>query len=101
MNSETFSERQRILQAERQRTYRERRRQTERENIAPSRRKEITDEINEISSVPKARVYPWISFELCCHTLGNMTYRCNECETMIWLNERVTKLVKLPVFSNC
>src|SRR5271156_462579 len=104
MNSEIISERQRILQAERQRFYRERKRQIEKENTAPSKRtKEITDEIIEIeiSPVPKARVYPWISLGLHCHTLGNMTYKCNECGAMMWLDERVTKSVRLPVFSTC
>ncbi len=102
MNSETLRERQRILQAERQRSYRERKRQIEKENTAPSKRtKEITDEINEISPVPKARVYPWISLGLRHHTLGNMTYKCNKCEAMMWLDERVTNSVKLPVFSTC
>src|SRR6266542_1064739 len=102
MNSETLRERQRILQAERQRSYRERKRQIEKENTAPSKRtKEITDEINEISPVLKARVYPWISLGLRHHTLGNMTYKCNKCGAMMWLDERVTNSVKLPVFSTC
>jgi hypothetical protein len=35
------------------------------------------------------------------HTLGNMTYKCSECEAMMWLDERVTKSVRLPVFSTC
>ena len=83
MNSESLRERQRMLQAERQRTYRERKRQIEKENTPSKRTKEVTDEINEISPVPKARVYPWISLGLCHHTLGNMTYRCSECGAMM------------------
>ena len=101
MNSEAFKERQRILQAECQQSYRNRKRPIEKENTAPLRRKEITDEINEISPIPKARVYSWISLGLHHHTLGNMTYRCNECGAMMWLNEKVTKSVRLPVFSTC
>ena len=101
-NSEELRERQRILQAERQQSYHERKRQIEKENTAPSKRtKEITDEINEISPIPKARIYPWISLGLRHHTLGNMTYKCSKCEAMMWLDERVTKSVRLPVFSTC
>ena len=102
MNSEILKERQRALQAERQRSYRERKRLIEKENTAPSKRtKEVTNEINEISSVPKARVYPWISLGLRHHTLGNMTYKCSECGAMMWLDERITNSVRLPVFSTC
>ena len=104
MNSKIHIERQRILQAECQRSYCERKRQIEKENTAPSKRtKEITDEIIEIetSPVPKARVYPWISLGLHHHTLGNMTYKCSECGAMMWLDERVNKSVRLPVFSTC
>src|SRR5438034_2516264 len=102
MNSEIHKKRQRMLQVERQRAYSERKRQLGKENTALSkRRKEVTDEINEISPVPKARVYPWISLGLCHNTLGNMTYKCNECGAMMWLDERVTKSVRLPVFSTC
>jgi hypothetical protein len=102
MNSDTLRERQRMLQAERQRSYRERKRQIEKENTAPSKRtKEITDEIIELSSVPKARVYPWISLELRRHTLGNMTYKCSKCGAMMWLDERINKSTRLPEFSTC
>jgi hypothetical protein len=101
-NSEILRERQRILQIERQRSYRERKRQIEKENTEPSKRtKEITDEIHEISPIPKARVYPWISLGLRRHTLGNMTHKCSECEAMMWLDERANKSVRLPVFSTC
>ncbi|UZO29015.1 uncharacterized protein OCT59_022512 [Rhizophagus irregularis] len=30
-----------------------------------------------------------------------MTYKCNECGAMMWLDERINKSVKLPVFSTC
>jgi len=59
MNSETLKERQRILNAERQQRHHERKRQIENENtVSPKRTKEITDEISELSQIPKARVYP-------------------------------------------
>ena len=91
-----------MLQTERQQTYCEWKRQIEKENTAPSKRtKEITDEINELSPIPKARVYPWISLGLYHHTLGNMIYKCSECEAMMWLDERITNSVKLPIFSTC
>ena len=61
-NSQTLSERQRMLQNERQQHHRTQKRQIEKENTAlPKRTKEITDEISELSQIPKARVYPWIS----------------------------------------
>ena len=62
MNSETLREHQRILQNEHQQRCRElkRRIKTEKENTAPKRTKEITDEIIEISQIPKAHVYSWI-----------------------------------------
>ncbi|CAB5202659.1 unnamed protein product [Rhizophagus irregularis] len=88
--------------ADHQRTYREQKRRIEKENTASSKRtKEVTDEIIELLPIPKARIYPWISLGLHRHTLGNMTYKCNECGAMMWLDERINKSVKLPVFSTC
>ena len=102
MNSETLKKRQRILNAERQQRYRERKRQTENENtVPPKRTKEITDEIHEESLVPKARAYPWTSLGLYRHTLGNMSYKCNKCEAMMWLDEKINKSIRLPEFSTC
>src|SRR3954454_2296940 len=101
-NSQTLSERQRMLQNERQQRHHTQKRQIEKENTAlPKRTKEITDEIIELSPVPKARIYPWISLGLCRHTLGNMTYRCNKCGAMMWLDERINQSKRLPVFSTC
>ncbi|GBC41618.2 uncharacterized protein LOC110909633 [Rhizophagus irregularis DAOM 181602=DAOM 197198] len=65
------------------------------------RTKEVTDEIIELLPIPKARIYLWISLGLHHHTLGNMTYKCNECGAMMWLDERINKSVKLLVFSIC
>jgi hypothetical protein len=102
MNSEMLRECQKTLQAEHQQFYCERKRQIEKENAASSKRtKEITDEIIKLSPIPKAHIYPWISLGLHHHTLGNMTYKCNECGAMMWLDERINKSVKLPVFSTC
>ena len=102
MNSEILKERQRILQAERQQSYRERKRQIEKENTEPPKRtKEITDEIIELSPIPKARVYPWVSLELHHHTLGNMIYKCNKCGAIMWLDEKINKSIRLPEFSTC
>ena len=71
-------------------------------NTASKRTKEITDEIiPEILPIPKAHVYPWISLGLCHHTLGNIVYKCNKCEAMMWLDERINKSVRLPEFSTC
>jgi hypothetical protein len=102
MNSETLRECQRILNAERQQSYRERKRQIEKENTAsPKRTKEITDETIELLTIPKARIYPWISLGLHHHTLGNMTHKCSECGAMMWLDERINKSARLPKFSTC
>ena len=101
MNSETLKERQRQLQAERQHRFRERNRQIEKENVIPKRTKQITDEIHEELLVPKARIYPWTSFGLHHHTLGNMIHKCNKCEAMIWLDEKINKSIRLPEFSTC
>ena len=102
MNSETLKERQRILNAERQQRHRERKRQIENENtVPPKRTKEITDEINELSQIPKARVYPWISLGLHRHTLGNMIHKCRKCGAMMWLDEKINKSARFPEFSTC
>ena len=102
MNSETLKERQRILNAERQQRHRERKRQIENENtVPPKRTKEITDEINELSQIPKARVYPWISLGLYRHTLGNMIHKCRKCGAMMWLDEKINKSARFPEFSTC
>src|SRR5204863_6749848 len=102
MNSETLKERQRILNAERQQRHRERKRQIENENtVPPKRTKEITDEVSELSQIPKARVYPWISLGLRRHTLGNMIYKCSKCGAMMWLDEKINTSVRLPEFSTC
>jgi len=101
-SSEAVKERHRILQNERQQRYRKQKRQIEKENTPSKRTKEITDEIiPEISPIPKTRVYPWISLELRRHTLGNMIYKCNKYEAMMWLDERVNKSVRLLEFSIC
>ena len=102
MNSETLKERQRILNAERQQRHRERKRQIENENtVPPKRTKEITDEISELSQIPKARVYPWISLGLHRHTLGNMIHKCRKCGAMMWLDEKINKSARFPEFSTC
>ena len=102
MKSETLKERQRILNAERQQCHRERKRQIENENtVPPKRTKEITDEISELSQIPKARVYPWISLGLHRHTLGNMIHKCRKCEAMMWLDEKINKSARFPEFSTC
>ena len=102
MNSEDLRERQRILQVERQQRCRERKRQIRKENTAPSKRtKEITDEISELSQIPKARVYPWISLGLHRHTLGNMIHKCRKCGAMMWLDEKINKSARFPEFSTC
>ena len=91
MNSETLKERQRQLQVEHQQHYHERKRQIEKENVIPKRTKQITDEIHEESLIPKAHVYPWTSFGLHHHTLGNMVHKCNKCGAMMWLDEKINK----------
>ena len=102
MNSEDLRERQRILQAERQQRCHERKRQIENENTIPAKRtKEITNEISELSQIPKARVYPWISLGLHRHTLGNMIHKCRKCGAMMWLDEKINKSAKFPEFSIC
>src|SRR3989440_9559021 len=102
MNSETLKERQRILNAERQQRHRERKRQIENKNtVPPKRTKEITDEISELSQIPKARVYPWISLGLHRHTLGNMIHKCRKCGAMMWLDEKINKSARFPEFSTC
>ena len=102
MNSETLRERQRILNAERQQSYREWKRQIEKENTAPPKRtKEITDETIELLTIPKARIYLWISLGLHHHTLDNMTHKCSECGAIMWLDERINKSARSPKFSTC
>jgi hypothetical protein len=59
-------------------------------------------EVDEPSSItPIARVYPWTSNGLDRHTLGDMNYECQNCGAMMWLNERVNKSARSPVFTTC
>ena len=101
MNSEILKERQRQLQAERQQRRREQKRQIEKENVILKRTKQITDEIYEELLVPKACIYLWILFRLYYHTLGSMIHKCNKCEAMMWLDEKINKSIRLPEFSTC
>ena len=101
MNREILKERQRMLNLERQQRYRKR--QSEKENIAPhppKRTKETARNV-ELLQIPKARIYPWISFGLQRHTLGCMNYKCNDCRAMMWIDEKVNKSIRLPIFTTC
>ncbi len=97
MNSKTSEERQKKLQRERQ----QRKRQSDKENIAPHPKRLINDTHIDTSHIPKARVYPWTSCGLSRHTLGSMNHKCQHCGAMIWLDERVNRSVRSPVFTTC
>ncbi|CAB5217443.1 unnamed protein product [Rhizophagus irregularis] len=83
--------------ADHQRTYREQKRRIEKEiQHHQKRTKEVTDEIIELLPIPKARIYPWISLGLHRHTLGNMTYKCNECGSYD-VEQKLTNRLLVPV----
>jgi hypothetical protein len=107
INREVFKERQRILNAERQQRFRNQnqKRPSEKENIPITRptkkTKKVGNEVNQLAQIPKARIYPWVSTGLERHSLGQMNHRCSKCGAMMWIDERVNKSSKSPVFTIC
>src|SRR3954454_12391466 len=100
MNSEASKEHQKMLLRERQQRYRKRYSGKENITLQSTKRTKRTTEIISLQ-IPKARIYPWISFGLNRHSLGNMNYRCSNCGAMMWLNERINKSVNPPKFTTC